>query len=44
MQVIQTQNVVFQIIILNAQDLANGNVSFVDIGECEKNLKNNLSN
>ena len=39
MQVIQTQNVVFQIIILNAQDLANGNVSFVDIGECEKILK-----
>ena len=41
MKTIQTQNVIFQIILLNAQDLGlNPNVSFVNIGECEKILKN----
>ena len=38
-KVIQTDNFIIQIIILTAQDMANGNVSFVNIGECEKILK-----
>ena len=40
MKIIETENVIFQIIILNAQDISqNPNVSVVNIGECEKILK-----
>ena len=40
MKIIQTQNIIFQIIIINAQDIGlNPNVSVVNIGECEKILK-----
>ena len=40
MKIIETQNVVLQIVLLNAQDIGlNPNVSFVNIGECEKILK-----
>ena len=40
MKIIETQNVIFQIIILNAQNISlNPNVSVVNIGECEKILK-----
>ena len=40
MKIIETQNVILQIVVLSAQELGlNPNVSFVNIGECEKILK-----
>ena len=40
MKIIETGNVIFQIIYLNENDIGlNPNVSFVNIGECEKILK-----
>ena len=39
MQIIQTDNVIIQIILINDQDLNNPNMSFVNIGECENILK-----
>ena len=39
-KVIETPNIILQIILLNAQDFGpNSTVSFVNIGECEKILK-----
>ena len=41
MKIIKTENVIFQITTLDSQEIGpNQNVSYVEIGECEKKLKN----